>query len=112
MPELWLLLLNYLRYEKVYFFIFFKLHKVLPFPKIEIHTGPNDKHYLGYVPFSVSETSMSHTQTLFHLDGTEPLLVSSETPVLTQPFLLKVAAVKNVLGQFKKHVYVFWSAVS
>lgn len=76
MPELWLLL-NYLRYEKVGL----KSHKVVPSPKIKIHTGANDKHYLGYVLFSLSETSVSYTQTLFDLDGTEPLLVSSETPV-------------------------------
>lgn len=69
--------------KSFFFSISLKLHKVLPSPKIEIHTGANDKHYLDYVLFSLAETSVSHTQTLFDLDGTEPLLVSSETPVLT-----------------------------
>lgn len=56
----------------------------------------------GFIPFSVAESLQlasrhkSNIWSLFALNGTEPWLVSLETPVLTPLTLANMAAVKKV----------------
>lgn len=62
----------------------------------------SDRIDKGFIPFSVAESLQpasrykSSIWSLFDLNGTEPWLVSLETPVLTQVTLANMAAVKKV----------------